>query len=120
MILATDMTYFDTPKDLVTPKPLGARVPRIGIKIGWQQLKNAAASWKMSFKFVSNAVSSGGRNGENVLAIVGSRIQLNVAKTTSNAPGVTRFIGLCSAVFRLWETAAPKPIVVNPMLTESA
>lgn len=120
MILTTDMTYFDAPKDLVTPKPLGARMPCIGIKIGWGRLKNVATSWKMSFKFVSNVVSSGGRNGENVLAIVGSRIELNVAKTTSNAPDMTRLIGLCSAVFRLWETAAPKPIVVNPMLTESA
>lgn len=120
MILPTEMTDIHAPKDLVTPKPLGARMSCYGNEVGWRRLNNVVTSRKMSFKFVLNAVSPGPRKVENVLMPVGFEIELNFAKTTLNAPNLTRLIGLGSAVSRWWKMTAPKPIVVNPMLTESA
>ncbi len=120
MNLLTEMSDMRARKALATPKTLRAGLSCIGFKTSMRRQKIAAASWEISFKFVSNALSWGMQNAN--ISRIFSELEsgLNSAKSISKALNSKRLGCFCFDAFQWAISAVPKPIVVNPMLTESA
>jgi len=120
MIAQTDISDKRVRKVFWAPKTLPAHMLNIGIMADIARLKLASASWKMSFKFVSNAVSSVGRGVDVGLNLPSVKRKLNIVTSMTKA-SKTGCINCFNFALLQWSIpAAPKYIVVNPMITESA
>ena len=62
MNFRTEMTDRWTRKVLETPKNLRVALSHIGLTVAMRRFKLILASWKMSFKFVSNAGTYAAKN----------------------------------------------------------